>query len=66
MKCGYGYNSEGQGYFPHFHDYSKNVWNEFKKAWKSKSDNNCHTESRYECYEYDKSENFKTLLNNYF
>ena len=63
VKCGCGYNSEGQGYCPHFHDYSKNDWNEYKKAWKSKSENNCHTESRYECYEYDKNDNFKTLKN---
>ena len=63
IKCGCGYNSEGQGYCPHFHDYSKNDWNEYKKAWKSKSNNNCHTESRYECYEYDKNDNFKILRN---
>ena len=64
VKCGCGYNKEGQGYCPHFHDYSKDDWDEYKKVWKKKSNNKCHTESRYECYEYDeKKSKLKTLKN---
>ena len=53
VKCGCGYNSEGQGYCPHYHDYSKNDWEEYRDILKEKTDNKCHTESRYDCYEYD-------------
>ena len=64
VKCGCGYNKEGQGYCPHFHDYSKDDWDEYRKTWKKKSDNKCHTESRFDCYEYDdKKSKLKTLKN---
>ena len=63
VKCGCGYNSEGQGYCPHFHDYSKKDWDEYRKAWRDKSDNGCHTENRYNCYEYDKNNKLKTIRN---
>ena len=64
VKCGCGYNSEGQGYCPHFHDYSKDDWEEYRKIWKEEADNKCHTESRFDCYEYDKEESkLKTYKN---
>ena len=56
VRCGCGYNSEGQGYCPHFHDYSKDDWEEYRKIMKDKSDNKCHTESRFDCYENDEEE----------
>ena len=59
VRCGCGYNEKGQGYCPHFHDYSTNDWEEYRKIWKEKSDNNCHTESRFDCYEIDEEEESK-------
>ena len=56
VRCGCGYNAEGQGYCPHFHDYSKSDWEEYRKIIKDKSDNNCHTESRFNCYETENEE----------
>ena len=64
VKCGCGYNAEGQGYCPHYHDYSKNDWEEYRKIWKKKSDNKCHTESRFDCYEFDEEKSeLKTYKN---
>ena len=69
VKCACGYNNEGQGYCPHFHDYSKDDWEEYRKLWKKRSDNDCHTESRFNCYEYDEEDsyewkNYKNRLEN--
>lgn len=64
VRCGCGYNSEGQGYCPHFHDYSKDDWEQYRNLWKKKSDNKCHTESRFDCYLYDEEESeLKTYIN---
>ena len=59
VKCGCGYNDKGQGYCPHYHDYSKDDWEEYRKLWKKRSDNGCHTESRFNCYEYDEEESYE-------
>ena len=63
VKCGCGYNSEGQGYCPHYHDYTKDDWEEYREQWRDKSDNGCHTESRYNCYEYDERNKLRTYIN---
>ena len=63
VKCGCGYNAEGQGYCPHFHDYSSNDWEEYRKIWKKKSDNKCHTESRFSCYELEEESELKSYKN---
>ena len=59
VKCACGYNNEGQGYCPHFHDYSKDDWEEYRNLWKKRSDNDCHTESRFNCYEYDEEKSYE-------
>jgi hypothetical protein len=65
INCPCGYNSEGQGYCPHYHDYSENDWNEYKKILKNNYDNECHTENRYDCYlkkELEKEKEYKNKL----
>ena len=59
VKCGCGYNTEGQGYCPHYHDYSTDDWEEYRDIMKDKSDNKCHTESRFNCYEIENEEESK-------
>ena len=59
VKCGCGYNDKGQGYCPHYHDYSKDDWDEFRELWKEISDNECHTESRFNCYIYDEEDAYE-------
>ena len=59
VQCGCGYNTEGQGYCPHFHDYSQDDWNKYRDLWKDTSDNGCHTESRFNCYEYDEEKGYE-------
>ena len=49
-NCDCGYNSIGQGYCPKFHDYFESDWNDYFDYLKSKYDNKCHTENRYNCY----------------
>ena len=50
IPCPCGYNAEGQGYCPHFHEYSSHDWNEYRNIRKSNYNNECHTENRYDCY----------------
>ena len=59
VKCGCGYNDKGQGYCPHYHDYSKDDWDKYRELWKKRSDNDCHTESRFNCYEYDEEDSYE-------
>ena len=63
FPCPCGYNSEGQGYCPHFHEYWKDERNEYQDILKNNYDNECHTENRYNCYEKDKEEKEKELKN---
>ena len=58
-RCGCGYNANGQGYCPKYHDYNKDDWDEYREILKDKSDNKCHTESRFHCYEFDEEEESK-------
>ena len=63
-NCECGYNNEGQGYCPKFHDYFESDWKKYFKYLKSKYDNNCHTENRYNCYiESSKDDDIKILNN---
>ena len=65
ISCPCGYNSEGQGYCPHFHEYSTNDWEEYRDILKKNYNNECHTENRYNCYEtkeMDKEKEFKNNL----
>ena len=59
VKCGCGYNDKGQGYCPHYHDYTKEDWEKYRELWKKRSDNDCHTESRFNCYEYDEEDSYE-------
>ena len=59
VKCGCGYNVEGQGYCPHYHDYAKEDWDKYRDIWKDLSDNECHTESRFNCYEFDEEKGYE-------
>ena len=65
VNCPCGYNSEGQGYCPHYHEYSKNDWDEYRNILKKNYDNECHTENRYNCYkkkDLDKENEYKNKL----
>ena len=59
VRCGCGYNEQGQGYCPHYHDYSKADWDYYRNLIKDKSDNGCHTETRFNCYELDEEGSYK-------
>ena len=59
VPCGCGYNNIGQGYCPHYHDYSKGDWDKYRELIKDKSSNGCHTESRFNCYENDGKNGYK-------
>ena len=48
--CECGFNSDGQGYCPKFHDYKKKEWQKYYSAIKDKADNKCHTKHRFNCY----------------
>ena len=63
ISCPCGYNAEGQGYCPHFHDYSKDDWDDYKDVLITNYNNECHTENRYDCYKKDKEEKEKKLKN---
>ena len=63
VNCPCGYNAEGQGYCPHFHDYWNDEREEYFKVLKDNYDNECHTENRYNCYKKDKEEKEKELKN---
>ena len=63
ISCPCGYNEMGQGYCPHFHDYSKNDWDEYKKVLKKNYNNECHTENRYDCYKKKNEEKEKEYRN---
>ena len=51
VSCPCGYNAAGQGYCPHFHDYSTDDWEKYRDVLKTNYNNECHTENRYNCYE---------------
>ena len=59
VQCGCGYNEQGQGYCPHYHDHFTDDWEEYRKIWIDESDNDCHTESRFHCYEFEDEEESK-------
>ena len=63
FKCPCGYNSEGVGYCPHFHDYWSEEREEYQEVLKTNYDNECHTENRYNCYKKDKEEKEKEFKN---
>ena len=63
IKCPCGYNSEGQGYCPHFHDYWKDEREEYQDILKDNYDNECHTENRYNCYKIEEEEKENELKN---
>ena len=52
-------NEQGQGYCPHYHDHFTDDWEEYRKIWIDESDNDCHTESRFHCYEFEDEEESK-------
>ena len=63
-NCECGYNNIGQGYCPKFHDYFENDWNNYFEYLKSKYDNKCHTENRYNCYLKSSKDDLIKKLNN--
>ena len=63
FNCPCGYNSEGVGYCPHFHDYWNDEREEYQNVLKDNYDNECHTENRYNCYKKDKEEKENELKN---
>ena len=63
FKCPCGYNDEGIGYCPHFHEYFEEDRKELEEVLIKNYDNECHTENRYNCYEKDKEEREKELKN---
>ena len=63
ISCPCGYNAEGQGYCPHFHEYSKDDWEDYRDVLQTNYNNECHTENRYDCYRKDKEEKEKKLKN---
>ena len=63
IKCPCGYNDQGIGYCPHFHDYFKDDREELEEVLIKNYDNECHTENRYNCYKKDKEEREKELKN---
>ena len=65
ISCPCGYNADGQGYCPHFHDYSTKDWNNYRKTLKKNYNNECHTENRLDCYrkeDKDKEKKYKNDL----
>ena len=42
INCPCGYNSEGQGYCPHYHEYSKDDWDEYRTILKKNYDSWLH------------------------
>ena len=50
--CECGYNSEGKGYCPKAHDKSKDEWIEYYQLKKKLLDNSCHSNNRFNCYDY--------------
>ena len=63
FKCPCGYNSEGVGYCPHFHDYWTEEREKYQNVLKKNYNNECHTENRYNCYKKDKEEEENELKN---
>ena len=63
VSCPCGYNEAGQGYCPHFHDYSTKDWEEYRNVLKTNYNNECHTENRYNCYETKEMKNEKEYKN---
>ena len=63
ILCPCGYNAEGQGYCPHFHEYSTKDWEEYRNILKKNYNNECHTENRYNCYETKEMDKEKELKN---
>ena len=63
FNCSCGYNSEGIGYCPHFHDYFNSEREEYQKVLKNNYDNECHTENRYDCYKKNNEQKEKELKN---
>lgn len=54
-QCECGFNAEGKGYCPKFHDYKTSERKKYQEAVRSKADNSCHTSNRYSCYLEDTS-----------
>ena len=48
--CECGFNAEGQGYCPKFHDYKRKEWQKYYSTIRDNADNKCHTKSRFDCY----------------
>ena len=63
INCPCGYNSEGKGYCPHFHEYWKDEREEYYEILKDNYDNECHTDNRYNCYLKNKEEKENELKN---
>ena len=63
MNCSCGYNSEGIGYCPHYHDYWEEERKEYQDVLKKNYDNECHTENRYNCYKKNNELKEKELEN---
>ena len=57
-KCGCGYNSDGQGYCPLPSSLRIDEWNERIKFIADFANNNCHTLSRFNCYEQNSMKDF--------
>ena len=63
LNCTCGYNSEGIGYCPHYHDYWEEERKEYQDVLKKNYDNECHTENRYNCYKKNNELKEKELEN---
>ena len=57
-KCGCGYNSDGQGYCPLPSSLRIDKWNERIQFIADFANNNCHTLSRFNCYEKNSMKDF--------
>ncbi|MCQ2821562.1 MAG: hypothetical protein MJ252_30255 [archaeon] len=51
LNCECGYNADGLSYCPISHNYKSQVWKKYFTLLKLKYNNECHTYSRYNCYQ---------------
>ena len=51
LPCECGYNTDGLSYCPLSHNYKDQVWHKYFTLLKLKYNNECHTYSRFNCYQ---------------
>lgn len=60
-KCECGYNAEGKGYCRKYHNYKTSEWNNYFQYLKRSYDNDCHSKSRFNCYNQDQDNKNKII-----